>query len=66
MFVEYDWTFDCYRFRIGSVFTDWRGWQSLPTLEEVRHLLRSCGCKLGRKTDDRTWPILSPGEGEVV
>jgi hypothetical protein len=65
MFVEYDWCFNCYRFRFGSAFTDWRGWYSLPTLADVKHLLGQSGCKLGRKTDDRTWAVIVP-EGEYA
>lgn len=60
MFVEYDWTFNVYRFRFGDTFTDWRGFRSLPSLSEVKALLGEAGCKLGRKTDSRTWAIVCP------
>lgn len=57
MFLEYDWTFDVYRPRIGFTFTDIRGVYSYKTLKEALEHLRSCGLQLTQKTDSRTWRI---------
>ena len=57
MYVEYDWTFNVYRVRAGQTFTDWRGQYSFESLDDVRTTLSQSGCKLGKKTDSRTWPI---------
>jgi hypothetical protein len=57
MFLEYDWTFNVYRPRFGAAFTDIRGWRSFESLREARDVLSSCGLRLGRKTDSRTWAI---------
>lgn len=59
MYLEYDWTSGVYRPRFGSVFTDFRGWYSFGSLKEAREVLTQCGCRLGRKTDTRSWQILS-------
>lgn len=61
MFLEYDWSFGVYRPRFGQAFTDFRGHRSFDTLVEAQHVIESAGCKLGRKTDSRTWEIVSEG-----
>lgn len=57
MFLEYNWTANVYQPRVGDRFTDWRGYHSFATLEEARDVLAQSGCKLGKKTASRTWPI---------
>ncbi len=61
MFMEYDWTFDCYRFRFGDSFTDVLGWRYAETKEDAKAMLASAKLKLGRKTDTRTWKIEAIG-----
>jgi hypothetical protein len=58
MFLEYDWTFGCYRPRFGRIFTGIRGVTCYNSLKEARSHLASIGLKLGRKTDSRTWEII--------
>jgi len=57
MFLEYDWTFNVYRPRFGSTFTDVRGWRSFDSWQQAKDVLSQCGLKIGRKTDTRTWAI---------
>jgi rubredoxin len=57
MFLEYDWTFNVYRPRLGDTFTDVRGERSWESLADAKWALKLCGLKLGRKTDSRTWAI---------
>jgi len=59
MFLEYDWTFNVYRPRLGDVFTSWRGWQSFESFEQAQYEIEAAGCKIGRKTDTRTWEIVA-------
>jgi hypothetical protein len=59
MYLEYDWAFDLYRPRLGDVFTSIRGVLSFPNLECAKFALDRAGLKLGRKTDTRTWEIIS-------
>lgn len=59
MYLEFDWTFNVYRPRFGKTFTDIRGIRSYDHFEEVKAHLAQCGLKLGRKTDSRTWEIVS-------
>ena len=59
MFVEYDWTYNVYCFRHGENWTAFRGYRHLETLKDVKTLLECAGCKLGRKTDSRTWEIVA-------
>lgn len=56
-YIEYDWSFNVYRFRWMDTFTDCRGIRSLCTLADWRDYLPVCGFKLGRKTDSRTWLV---------
>ena len=57
MYLEYDWSFNVYRPRFGHAFISFRGERSWPSLENAKEALRLAGCKLGRKTDSRTWKI---------
>lgn len=57
-YLEYDWTYDVYRFRFGDRFTSFQGWQSFHTKADAEYVLRQAGCKLGKKTDTRTWQVL--------
>jgi hypothetical protein len=57
MFLEYDWTFNVYRPRLGDTFTDVRSERSWESLAAAKWALKLCGLKLGRKTDSRTWAI---------
>jgi hypothetical protein len=59
MYLEYDWTFGCFRPRFGDTFTGIRGVTSYNSLKEARKHLASCDLALGRKTDTRTWEIVS-------
>ncbi len=58
MYLEYDWTFNVYRPRFGQHFTAWRGRRSFETLAEAKEALADGMCKLGPKTDTRTWAII--------
>jgi hypothetical protein len=57
MSVEYDWTSNTYRSRLGDAFTPVDGWRSFETLAAARHQLRLVGLRLGTKTDPRTWRV---------
>lgn len=57
MFLEYDWTFNCYRARFGQSFIDVRGARYWDTMADARFWLAQAGLKVGRKTDSRTWAI---------
>ena len=57
MFLEYDWTFNVYRPRLGQVFTSIRDYHSFESLNEAKQVLQWAGLKLGKKTDTRTWEI---------
>jgi len=59
MFVEYDWTFGLYRIRFGSVWTSFRDVSSWESLRDVKFDLERGGCRLGRKTDSRTWEVVA-------
>lgn len=58
LFIEYDWTFGVYRFRIGQNFTDFRGVRYFETLKEWRAFLAEAHCRVGKKTDSRTWEVI--------
>jgi hypothetical protein len=53
--LEYDWTSNTYRSRLGDAFTLIE--HSFETLAAARLHLRSAGLRLGTKTDPRTWRI---------
>ncbi len=55
MFLEYDWTSDAYRSRLGDASTSIK--HSFETLAAARHALRLIGLRLAAKTDPRTWRI---------
>lgn len=57
MYLEYDWTFNVYRPRVGNVFTSVNGCRSFESLDDAKQNLGWCKLKLGRKTDTRTWSI---------
>ena len=57
MFLEYNWTANCYQPRIGHTFTSINGLRSYASLDEARYELSIVGLKLGRKTDSCTWEI---------
>jgi hypothetical protein len=59
MYLEYDWTSMVFRLRLGEVWTDLDGVRSFDSLQEVRAALGRKGLKLGRKTDTRTWEVVS-------
>jgi hypothetical protein len=59
MYLEYDWTFNVYRPRFGYVFTDVNGLRSYDSLADAKYELGIVGLKLGKKTDDRTWQIIT-------
>lgn len=59
MYLEYDWTFDCYRPRLGEVFTSVNGWRSFESLDDAKWNLAVCKLALGKKTDSRTWQIVA-------
>lgn len=59
MYLEYDWTFGCFRPRFGRVFTGIRGVTYYNNMNEAKEHLRQCGLRLGKKTDTRTWEIVS-------
>jgi hypothetical protein len=55
MVLEYDWTSDAYRSRLGDPFPSTE--HSFETLAAARHTLRLVRLRLGAKTDPRTWRI---------
>lgn len=57
MFLEYDWTYNVYRPRLGQTFTSVNGLHSYESLEQAKQELAIVQLKLGRKTDSRTWKI---------
>jgi hypothetical protein len=57
MHLEYDWTLNVYRPRLGTTWTDVDGHRSFPSLADARYVLATCNLMLGRKTDSRTWEI---------
>lgn len=59
MYLEYDWCFNVYRPRFGSVFIDVRGERSWPSKKDARAALASIGLLIGRKTDTRTWELVA-------
>ncbi len=59
MHLEYDWTFNVYRPRFGHVFTSVNGCYSFETFEDAKQNLTWCKLALGKKTDTRSWAIIS-------
>lgn len=59
MYLEYDWAFGVYRPRFGDTFTGIRGVTFYESLPAAKKHLAQCGLSLGRKTDTRTWQIIS-------
>lgn len=62
MYLEYDWAFNVYRPRLGDTFTSINGMLSFESLDDAKWHLKACKLKLGRKTDSRTWKIISEGD----
>jgi hypothetical protein len=58
MYLEYDWTFNCYRPRFGRNFISIRDVFSYETLADAKQHLALCQLALGKKTDSRTWEIV--------
>lgn len=59
LYIEFDWTFGVYRFRVGQTFTDLRGVRSWESIDGVKADLRAADLRLGRKTDSRTWTAVA-------
>ena len=61
LFLEYDWSFDVFRFRFGDSFIAFGRWaeRSFPSLKEAKLAARECGLAIGRKTDSRTWRVIA-------
>ena len=59
MYLEFDWTFNVYRPRFGDTFIDVRGVRSWESLKDAKWDLAVCKLKLGKKTDSRTWEIIT-------
>jgi hypothetical protein len=59
MFLEYNWTAQVYQPRFGDSFTSVNGFRSFESIEEAKQVLGWCRLKLGKKTDSRTWEIIS-------
>lgn len=59
MYLEYDWTFGIFRPRFGDTFTGIRGVTFYDTMKQAKEHLASCGLALGKKTDSRTWEIIT-------
>ena len=55
MFLEYDWTSNTYRARLGDALMSIE--HSFGTRAAARHALRLVGLRIGDKTDERTWRI---------
>ena len=55
-FIEHNIMAGAYQFRIGALFTDFRGIRSFPTLQEWRDYLVPLEIVLV-KTDTRTWKL---------
>jgi hypothetical protein len=55
MSVEYDWTSNTYRSRLGDALTSTA--HSFETLAAARHGLHLIGLRIGAKTDGHTWRI---------
>ena len=58
-FFEYNWTADCWQFRIGDRFTDYRGQRSWATLKDVIWTVQQQGLGV-YKTDSRTYQLMCP------
>ena len=63
-FIEYNWTAGVFQFRVGQSFTDFRGERSWPDMASVKAALAAGGCRLGKKTDSRTWPVEAVESGQ--
>ena len=57
MYLEFDWTFNVDRPRLGDVFTGVNGWRSFGDMTTAKAELALVGLRVGKKTDRRTWKI---------
>jgi hypothetical protein len=59
LFLEFDWTFNVYRFRFGETFIGFGRYQerSFATLRDATATAAEQGLAIGRKTDSRTWQV---------
>jgi hypothetical protein len=58
-FFEFNWTANCWQFRIGGQWEDFRGVRSWATLKDVEHDVALAGLVLV-KTDSRTYELRTP------
>lgn len=56
---EYNWTANCWQFRIGDEWTNYRGARSWATLKDVKADVAAQGLVLV-KTDSRTYCLKCP------
>jgi hypothetical protein len=62
-FIEFNWTANCWQFRIGDRFTDFRGVRSWKSLKDAKRHLAFFHLQL-TKTDSRTYRVENtPTEG---
>lgn len=59
MFLEFNWTAGVYQPRFGQTFTDIDGQRSFDSLADAKAALLAKGLKLGKKTDSRSWEIIT-------
>lgn len=59
MYLEFNWTAGVYQPRFGDQFIAVNGIRSYFTLKEARAELAIKCLALGKKTDSRTWKIIS-------
>jgi len=57
LYLEYNWTADCYMPRFGASFTDIRGQRSFATLAAAKGALDAIGLCLGARPHSRVWRI---------
>lgn len=58
-FFEFNWTANCWQFRIGDHWTDYRGQRSWESLKDIKRDVAAHGLVL-KKTDSRTYQLLCP------
>ncbi len=57
MYVEFDWTFNVDRPRLGDVFAGVNRWRSFEDMTTAKAELALVGLRVGKKTDRRAWKI---------
>jgi hypothetical protein len=55
-YIEYDWTCDVWKFRIGDTFTDFQGRRSWKSFRDAKAFFTTRNFTL-IKTDTRTWRV---------